>query len=264
MKQWFEFNPQGFALSNNELFCIFPDNPVIAVYNIETFASQRTISVQEMNHPFDMVASENVLYVSEREDKLIHRIQLPEETVSNWTVDGTWLKLSISKDGNVIAASLDQAKILEYASDGTFVREIVVNRIDPDLIGLRHAIQLEGDKFLVCHAAEDTHHRVCLIDNTGKVIQCYGGSSGSGMGQLNLPYHLAIGRNGSILVADLENNRIVQLNKSLEYVNEFTGFKQPFRLLINKELGRLYAIEESDCSITIMYCISTKNSGDFL
>ena len=72
------------------------------------------------------------------------------------------------------------------------------------------------------------------------------------MGKLNLPGYLAIGRNGSILVADYYNSRIVQLNASLEYMNEFTEFIRPQRLLINEDLGRLYATEEGNQSITIL------------
>ena len=209
-----------------------------------------------MKDPCDIVAGENVLYVSECEDKLIHRIQLPEETVSNWSVDGTKLKLSITKNRNVIAAGSDPAKIYEYTSGGVFVRQIGVEgmmKIHPNLIGLQHAIQLEGDKFLVCHSTTSLS-RVCIIDNTGAVIKCYAGNEGPGTGQLlDWPCHLAIGWNGSILVADRKNNRIVEFNASLKYMNEFVGFKRPIKLLLNHELKRLYITELDDQSITILY-----------
>ena len=251
MKHSLDFLPHGIATLNDELFLIRPGSPDINVYNVEPFVFQRTITVEGMKRPSDIVASQNGLYVGEFEDKLIHRIQLSEEIKSNWTVDGTRLKLSISKNGNVIVSSWKPAKIIEYTSDGKCVRVIVVDRIDPDLIGLQQAIQLEGDKFLVCHG-EDTHRRACIIDKTGRVIKFYEGNEGSGMEQLNLQVHLAIGRDGSILVADRDNSRIVQLNKSLEYIKEFTGFKQPIRLSLNEELGRLYVIEYGDKSITIL------------
>ena len=143
-------------------------------------------------------------------------------------------------------------EIFEYTSDGTLVREIAVNQIDPDLTDLQHAIQLEGDNFLVCHAAKNTHHRVCIIDNTGRVIKSYGGNSGSGTGRLNWPYHMVIGWNDSILVADQQNNRIVQLDASLEYMNEFIGFEQPSRLHINEKFGRLYVTENYASTITFL------------
>ena len=205
-----------------------------------------------MKEPHDIVASENVLYIGEVGDKskLIHRIQLPEKSVSNWTVDGTWLRLSIVKNGNVIVASWDPSKIFEYTSFGNLVREIVVNRFDANLVGLTHAIQMEGDKFIVCHAT-GTHDRVCMIDNTGRVIKCYGGNPGSGIGHLNWPRYLAIDRNGFILVADRINNRIVQLNSSLEYISEIGGIHQPCRILLDEERRRLYVIELDNKSLTV-------------
>ena len=170
VKKSLEFVPKGFAISNDELFCIFPEPPAtIRVYSVESIAFQREISVKTMNCPCDIVASENVLHVTERYNTTVHRIQLPEEIVSNWTVCVSQFKLSISKNGNVIVASFNANKIVEYTSVGTFVREIVVNRIDRNIVGLQHAIQMEGNKFLVCHT-KDKLHRVCMIDNTGRVI----------------------------------------------------------------------------------------------
>ena len=182
MKHSLEFNPRGFTFSNDKLFFIRPNSPGINVFQIEPLAYQRTITVEGMNDPCDIVAGENVLYVSECEDKLIHRIQLPEDTVSNWSVDSSKMKLSITKNRNVIAAGSDPAKIYEYTSGGVFVRQIGVEgmmKIHPNLIGLQHAIQLEGDKFLVCHSTTSLS-RVCIIDNTGAVIKCYAGNEGPG------------------------------------------------------------------------------------
>ena len=77
------------------------------------------------------------------------------------------LKLSIAKNGNVIVASWDPAKIIEYTSVGKFVREIAANRFDTNLVGLQLAIQMEGDRFLICHAGGPIP-RVCMIDNINK------------------------------------------------------------------------------------------------
>ena len=240
------FYSPGITIWNDTLYILFPvasdkniTGTYIGIYNADSFEYQGTLTVKRGTWPFDMVASENVLYVSEWEDKLIHRIQLPEGSVSNWTVDGVYLKLSIGKNGNVIVASWDPSEIFEYTSFGNFIREIVVDRFDANLTRLTHAIQMEGDKFLLCHA-ETNHHRVCMIDNTGRLIKCYGGNKGSGIGQLNHPAYLAIDRNGFILVADRDNNRIVRLNSSLEYISEIGGIQKPWRILLNLERVRFY------------------------
>ena len=162
--------------------------------------------------------------------------------MSNWSVDGTLLTLSISKNGNVIVASWNPAKIFEYKSDGIFVREIMVDQIDRNLVGLHHAIQLERDQFLVCHSTKILD-RVCIIDNTGTVIKSYGGNRGSGMGQLDLPRHLAIDPHLSFWLLITRITELYNSTLSLEYMNEFACFQRPIRLLLNQELGRLYIIE---------------------
>ena len=176
--------------------------------------------------------------------------------MSNWSVDGTQLALSISKNGNLIVSSFDPTNVFEYTSDGTFVREILVDRFVADIvIGLTHAIQLEEDKFVICQTMlgdSDTPNRVCIIDTTGRVIKCYGGNKGSGIGHLNGPVYLTIDRNGSILVADMKNDRIVQLNATLEYMNEFTSLKQPIIMRPNEVCGGLYVMETYDQSITFL------------
>ena len=65
----------------------------------------------------------------------------------------TWHFRSISGNENVIVASRN--KIFEYTTDGTFVGSIYIN-----LMGLQHALHLEGDTFLICNAA--AQHRVCI------------------------------------------------------------------------------------------------------
>ena len=261
MKHALSFSPRGIAIWNDKLYLLVLKSPKIHVFNVEPFAHQRTITVNGMKIPNYIVADTNALYVSERicpvhvrkyEDNKIHRIQLPEESVSNsWTVDGIDTdieKVSIAKNGNVIVACWDPPKIFEYTPFGNLVREIAVDRLGARKIGLHHAIQLNGNKFIVCQAAT-TRDRVCMIDNTGRVIKSYEGNIGEGIGQLNSPNDLAIDRNGFIFVADYDNDRIVQLNSSLEYTGEIRRVQRPHRIHLDEEHGRLYVINNNSLTV---------------
>ena len=130
-----------------------------------------------------------------------------------------------------------------------------MNAIDKT-IRLQHAIQLDDDRFLICHTTY-THHRVCIIDSNGRMMKGYGGGRGSGIGQMNYPCYLAIDRNGFILVADQNNNRIMQLNASLEFVREFipgsVGLNQPWRMHLHEDRRRLYIAGCYERSIAIFY-----------
>ena len=175
-----------------------------------------------MVRAFDIVAHANVVYVSEYKDKLIHRIQLSAGTSAHWSVNSEWLRMSINKEGNIVVSCWNHNKIIEYAPTGSCICEIQVSKIDGTISGLLHAIQLDDHRFLICHTTTtSTHHRVCIIDSNGRMMNSYGGGAGSGIGQMNFPDYLAIDRNGFILVADHNNHRIIQLNASLEFIREF-------------------------------------------
>ena len=194
------------------------------------------------------------LYVSECKDKLIHRIQLSDETSAHWSFNGICLRMSMNKKGNVVVSCWNMNKIIEYTPTGSCVREIEVNAIDKTIRGLYHAIQLDDDQFLICHTSTK-HDRVCIIDSNGRMQKSYGGGEGSGTGQMNLPCYLAIDRNGSILIADYNNNRIIQLNASLEFIREFipgsVGLKNPRRMHLHENTRRLYIAERDERNIAI-------------
>ena len=202
---------------------------------------------------YDIVAHANVLYVSEYNAKLIHRIQLSDETYSHWSVNSYNLTMSINKKGNVVVSCPNLDKIIEYTPTGRCVREIQVDAIDKTIAGLQHAIQLDDDRFVICYTS--THHRVCIIDNNGRMVKRYGEGKGSGIGQMDFPLYLAIDRNGFILVADFNNNRIIQLNASLKFTKVFTsgsvGLKKPTRMYLHEKTRRLYIADFSEKHITM-------------
>ena len=224
------------------------------MYDIDTLAHQRKITVEGLVHGWDIVAHANVLYVSEYKDKLIHRIQLSDETTSHWSVNSKYLKMSINRKGNVVVSSFELNTIVEYTPYGICVREIQLDGIKKTIRYLEHAIQLDDDRFVICHSTK-THSRVCIIDSNGRMVNNYGGKSGSEIGLISWPCHLAIDRNGLILVADYHNNRIIQLNASLEYIGEFipgsVGLKKPRRMHLHENTRRLYIADKSERNITI-------------
>ena len=245
----------GIASSNQELFVVTEESHDIDVYDIDTLDHRRKIRVEGLVAGCDMVAHANVLYVSEYAVRLIHRIQLSDETSSHWSVNGICLSMSINEKGNVVVSCWVPLKIIEYTPTGSCVREITVDAIDGTIRGLQHAVQLDDDRFVICHKTASTHHRVGIIDSNGRMMKCYGRGEGSGIGQMDGSCHLAIDQNGFILAADCNNNRIIQLNASLEFIKEFipgtAGLKKPRRMHLHENRRRLYIAEYDDPNITI-------------
>ena len=245
---------QGITSWNDELFVVTPLSPDIDVYDIDTLAHRRKIRVKGLVDGFDIVNHANVLYISEYQDTLIHRIQLSTKTSSHWSVNGEWLTMSINKKGNIVVSCFDLNKIIECTPTGSCVCEIKVNAIDGNIRGLQHAIQLDDDRFLICHVSA-SHHRVCMIDSNGKMMKSYGGGPGSEIGEMDEPCNLEVDQNGFILVADKVNNRIIQLNESLEFIREFipgsAGLEKPRKMHLNEDRRCLYVAEYGKRNITI-------------
>ena len=242
----------GITSWNDELYVGTVESPDVDVYDIDTLAHRRKIKVEGLVDGDDMVVHANVLYISAH--KLIHKIQLSDETSSHWSVDSELFTMSINKKGNIVVCCWDLNKIIEYTPTGSFIRETQVDGINKTIDGLVHGIQLDDDRFLICQAPT-THHRVCMINSNGRVMKSYGVGKGSGIGQMDCPCYLAIDRNSFILVADYNNNRIIQLNASLEFIKEFipgsVGLKKPTRMHLHENKRRLYIAEDCQRCIAI-------------
>ena len=246
----------GITSLNDELYVVTNESPDIDVYDIDTLDHRRKIKVEGLVSGWDIVAHVDGLYVSEYETERIHRIQLSDETSSHWpTVDNYCFTMSINKNGNVIASCPVLDKIIEYTPEcDSRIREIEVDAMDETIAGLHHAIQLDDDRFVICHASK-THHRVCIIDVNGRMMKSYGGGKGSGIGQMNWPCYLTIDRNGFILVAERKNNRVIQLDASLEFIREYipesVGLKEPRRMHLHEGKRRLFVAERNEQNIAI-------------
>jgi hypothetical protein len=138
---------------------------------------------------------------------------------------------------NVLVTCHEARKIKEFTTDGQLIREV---SLQSDVIHPNHAVELTTDQFVVCHGdINDPLHRVCIVDSNGRVLQSYGGSKGSGSGQVNSPVRLAV--NGFILVADLNNDRVLMLSPKLTFIREvLTKMRGVLRMSLDVYTGRLY------------------------
>ena len=146
-----------------------------------------------------------------------------------------------------------QINFYEYTSSGELRREIALKG---GVVNPYRAVHMDGDQFLVCQAGWNNLQRVCLIDNGGNLIKSFGSTKGSGNANLSGPYRLVVDRNGFILVADYSNNRVVLLNKQLEYVKDIipTSMKlnKIFTLFLDEDDGRLYVSDTCNKKLAIV------------
>ena len=246
---------RGIVTSGNSLFVTICNSSKVHVFDADTFIPQPDIPVAGLSNPWDMAATDEMLYVSDTRVE-IFCIRLLGRQVISWPVIARLpVTLSVNKNGNVIASTSATNELAEYTPDGVLQRTIA---LQGDVINPGRAIQIEttswgnhGDEFLVCHTGGGNLHRICLIDYQGQLLRSFGGSPGSGDANLNLPYRFVVDRNGFILVADHFNSRVVLLDKQLNYVkdlisqsNDFNGYC--FTACLDENKGRLYSADYSN------------------
>jgi len=231
---------------DDELFLLLErDDKQVAVYSINDYQLLRHLHLPGLkpSHDNDMTSCvrHKCLYASNFLYKCILRYDLSSSTVNKWPVPGSPSGLSVTPgSGNLLVACRWPSKLVELRADsGQSVRQIT---LQSDIERLQHAVQLTTGQYVVCHGEWDTLHRVCLVDVEGRVTRSYGGQRGRGVGQLNVPCHLAVDEDSQfIFVADWGNDRVVLLSPTLEFVRHISeGVSFPHQLYFHQTTRRLF------------------------
>jgi len=226
----------------------------IEVYDAKTFTLQRHITVHGLGaYPWGLVACPHnkCLYASDIGSDSVHRVELSGSNAAmKWSVALGPAGLSVNSEHNLIVVSWSERKLQIFTTHGTLLLDI---QLQADIVCPWHAVQLPStSQFLVSHGFGGSLHRVCLVGVDGAVVRSYGGEAGSELTQMNWPSGLAVDREGSILVADRENNRLLVMDQSLSSAREMSvsvdgGLNRPYSLWYDQSRRRLY-IGEGDGS----------------
>jgi len=243
----------GVTSVDDELFVLLRrDVDQVAVYSINYYQPLRHLNVPDLkaNNSNDMTSCERhtCLHMSDNDSKCIHRFDLSSSAVTKWSVPGSPCGLSVTPNCNLLVTCGGQThKLVELSADsGQCVREIT---LQSDIKGPCHGIKLATGQFVVCHGGGDDHlHRVCVVDNRGKVKRSYG----SDRSRLNCSSHLAVAKDSQVIfVVDWGNQRVVKLSSTLELIEEYSEeLSCPWRLL-HHVARRLY-VGQLDGSVVVI------------
>jgi len=236
---------RGVTSVDDELFVLLErDYNQVCVYSINDYQQRRHLNVPRYkpDDSSDMTSCvrHKCLYMSDYDDRCIHRYELASSATSKWSVPGEPLGLSVTPSGNLLVTCQYPNKLVELSVDnGECVREIA---LQSDIEEPWHSVQLTTGQFVVCHGGVYSDlHRVCVVGDDGKVTRSYGGQRGSHVGQLSYPYHLAVYKDSQfIFVADCHNDRVVLLSPTLEFVRYIEGLSLPRRLYFHQATRRLF------------------------
>jgi len=237
----------GVTSLGDDVFVVRYDSEEIDVYDAVTFALQHHLSIPGFlgwSLGLAACASNKCLYASEYRDDLVLRVELTgRNAVTSWPVGPNPGGLTVNSAKNVVVAIQNECKLQEFMTHGTLLQTI---ELQPDIKRPIGVVQLSSGQFVISHTG--THHRVCLLDVQGAVVQSYGSAPGSGLMIMSLPVGLAVDKHGNILVTDMYKNRLLVLDGSLTSAHEMSmsvdgGLKCPCRLWYDKSRGRLYVGE---------------------
>jgi len=234
---------------DDELFVLLDDRDdnQIAVYSINDYRLLRHLNLPGLKthggNDMTSCVRHKCLYVSDYCNRCIHRHNLAVtglwtwimSVTRKWSVSGSPCGLSVTPSCNLLVTCQYPNKLVELSVDsGQCVREIT---LQSDIEWPWHAVQLTTGQYVVCQG-----HRVCIIDDDGRVTHRYGGQRASDVGQLNWPSHLAVDEDSQfIFVADRFNHRVVMLSPTLEFVRYISdGLSYPQRLYLHHTTRRLY------------------------
>jgi len=236
----------GLTFTNNELFVLrYPSKEEIQVYETATYTQRRTVRVAGLRDDdwYNTLTScdvINCLFVND--DHRVYKVDLSTDNVINWRVDGRPIGLSVNDACNVIVTCYNGNEIREYKHDGQLIHTIKLQQ--SHVTRPLHAVQLTGSQYIVSHYGPV--YGVTLIDKQGQVTETYRNSKSTQL--LNCPRCVSVTKNGSVLLVDCYNNRIVVLDASLKNARDLIlpidgGLKQPYCLYFNDSLGQLFVGE---------------------
>ena len=230
---------------DDELFVFLGrDKNQVAVYSINDYTLLRLLNLPGYKNDYKNDLTSCVrykrLYASDCNNRCIHRYELATSATRKWSVPGEPCGLSVTCSCNLLVTCQSPNKLVELSVDsGRCVREIA---LQSDIARPWHGVHLTTGQYVVCHGLGHTLHRVCIVNDDGTVTRSYGGQRGYDVGQLDDPCYLAVDEDSQfIFVADCDNNRVVMLSPTLEFVRYISeGLSEPQRLYLHHATRRLY------------------------
>jgi len=217
----------------------------VEVYDARTFAFQRLVQVPELGENVYGLAActhHNCLYVSDYDNNSVHRAGLSGRNVATkWFVASKPSGVSVNKEHNVVVACSGANKLIEYTTYGAPLREI---NLQACVLSPYHAVQLSTGNYMV---SQNIYSAVSVVGVSldGKVVRS---DYVADVGGAKLS--LSVTKNGDILVADTNNDRILSINSSLSSAEQLAlpepsdgRLQRPFGLYLDKSRSRLYVGE---------------------
>jgi streptogramin lyase len=113
--------------------------------------------------------------------------------------------VAIDMQGNVLVADVDTGRLQKFDSNGKFLSQVFLGGVDGMVIGpIALAVGDQGQVYI----GEYAHGRVVEFDSSGKLLAAWG-NTGTYEEQMSEAGGLALGKDGTVYVADAFNHRVL-------------------------------------------------------
>ena len=226
----------------------------IEVYDIDLYRYMHCLTVPGLGHndAYDIVAcgQNNCAYIFDLTHDSVHRVAVYRSAgdapaVTQWPVNDRPALLSLTYTHGVLVSCWTVRKIKEFnGTNGQLLHVLTLQ----DVVTAWHTIQLSSGQFLVC-APGDPLYSVCVTSSDGSVVKSFGEPSGPSSQQMNLPFQMAVDRNGFVFVVHQHSHRVSLLSPRLTSVRDVVSRDDlswlPTRVHLDSDRGRLYVADEN-------------------
>jgi peptidylglycine monooxygenase len=191
------------------------------------------------------VDAQDRLYVFQRTDPPVVVFDRTGRYLTSWGV-GTVADahgIYISSDDRIFLVDRDAHQVLGFDLEGRL--EIT--------LGERHRPRLQAPFNHPTDVAIGTDGSILVADGyANAAVHCFWpngelrwtrGRPGSGPGEFITPHGIWVARDGRVLVADRENNRIQVLDSGGEYIEEWAGLYRPMDIFVDGD-DQIYVTEQ--------------------
>lgn len=255
---------RGLTLLKSKLYVTIERRNTVEVFDSALKMMKKKLTFESLADPGTMASctKNNCIYIIDkkkiRDPVEIFKYRPGKKYASRW-LTGVYGRLSVTKETGhvVLAAYMGQEKptLKIFSTDGALLRTITFSK-NTRIDYLWHAVELKQGEFVVsqgCNVEESLLHRVCIVRQDEKnIMKSFGSRRGRSIKLkndpahsiqiLNEPSYLCVTAEGSILVTDMKNHRVLLLTKDLKFKKIVfeDGKHFPETMYFDEENGRLF------------------------
>lgn len=226
------------------------------------FTGETAKGGERLSKPHAVTVFQGRVFVSDPVQRYVSVFDFPNRRFYRIGDDGPVrltrpMGLDVDRAGNLYVADAGANEVVVFDKDGKFLRRIGGTKWFTRIASV--TLDPKGDRMYVTDVGgiSSQNHRIRVFNPVNGEHLFDIGSRGSGPGELNFPYDVAVGREGRLYVVDAGNFRVQVFNHDGTYLKSFGGVgKGPGSFARPKEIatdaaGNFYVVDAAFANFQI-------------